>query len=775
MRRKQRGRKRERDRTEVCEMREFKELLDERCLSEEPAFCTAECPFCLDVREFIAKAEKGSFRAAFRMYAETVGFPGIVASFCDAPCEKKCIRREADKEVQLSLLERSVFSMVSDRRPNNYFMPPKDKKIVIIGGGLSGLGCALKCCWQKYHVEIYEQSDRLGGSLWEKDPSGSFLEEIRERFMYEKPVIRLNTRVDSLEELKFDACYIATGKDGDRFGQQLSGNGVFASGTDGVFLGGELTGRTPMEALADGLEAVYAIERFVKTGLMNHPEKKTGTRLKMNPELIAVSEPVSAKETLAGKEGLFGKEEIMKEAGRCLKCRCDACLKGCDLMNFYKKYPRRIEEEVEITIHPGTLSGNGTVATRLIATCSHCGRCATVCPQGIDVGKFLLANHNIMRAKGAMPRVFHEFWLKDMEFSMGEEASLLLLPRGTKTVKRVLFTGCRIGGTMTDTVKKLYAALLQKEESTALWLSCCGLPAQWAGEEKQYAEIQEKIKDVWESMGRPEVLCACESCLKSFRENIPEMNARSVYPLLDAGKTARSDNGSQYCVFDPCAAAKDPQSGKAVRRLAESMGLSLSELPRNGAYASCCSFGGHTAVSNPHYTEEVVKARAGESSAPYITYCANCRDVFVQAGKPAVHILELLFGDGKPDLLRETPTPSASRENRRRLKEELLKEYGSEQPEEQYHMSEKDEKIRLKISGELLEKIGRERLLTEDVEEVVRYCEESGNKVWEEETGIFSGHKMIGCATVWVSYLVKEDGSCELVNTWWHRMQITER
>jgi len=376
-----------------------------------------------------------------------------------------------------------------------------------------------------------------------------------------------------------------------------------------------------------------------------------------------------------------------------------------------------------------------------------------------------------------------------------KETDLVLLPPGRKTVKRVLFTGCRIGGTMPETVKKLYAALLQKEESTAVWLTCCGLPAEWAGEEKLHRSVLEELKETWEHLGRPELLCACESCLKSFREHLPEITARSVYPVLDVpeGEAAAITDvpelhspaaAARYSVFDPCAAAGDPEAGKAVRNLARGMGFTLSELPRNGAYASCCSFGGHTAISNPHYTEEVVRARAEEGADPYITYCANCRDVFVQAGKPAVHILELLFAGGKPDLLRKTPTPSESRENRRKLKEELVSFFEMQEkrnetgtkPERTDRESGKAMKqIQLKISDELLEKLGRERLLTEDVEEVVRYCEESGKKVWEEETGIFSGHKMVGCATVWVSYYCLEDGNCELVNAWWHRMQITER
>lgn len=147
-------------------MREFKKLLDEKCLANEPAFCTAACPFALDMREFMEKTARGSMRGAYRLYANTVAFPDIVARFCDRPCEKVCLRDKVDKPVQIGKIEESVCALSPNKTPNNYFMPHKPEKIVIIGAGLSGLGCALKACWQKYDVTIYEATDRIGGELW---------------------------------------------------------------------------------------------------------------------------------------------------------------------------------------------------------------------------------------------------------------------------------------------------------------------------------------------------------------------------------------------------------------------------------------------------------------------------------------------------------------------------------------------------------------------------------------------------------------------------------
>ena len=104
-------------------------------------------------------------------------------------------------------------------------------------------------------------------------------------------------------------------------------------------------------------------------------------------------------------------------------------------------------------------------------------------------------------------------------------------------------------------------------------------------------------------------------------------------------------------------------------------------MPLHDAFEQCCSFGGQPGVANPEYAKFVVQKRISENENPYITYCINCRDVFADAGKEAVHILDLLFGDGKAP--QKTATVSERRENRIRLKRDLLKKFWNAEPEEQ--------------------------------------------------------------------------------------------
>lgn len=127
---------------------------------------------------------------------------------------------------------------------------------------------------------------------------------------------------------------------------------------------------------------------------MNEPFRKEGTLLNLQTNGIERADRV-----VPANGESYTEEEAMQEITRCQKCSCDACMRACDLMRLHEKTPRRLYEEVYITIHPGTLSRDGTWATRLISTCDHCGLCKEVCPQHIDFSQFLLDSMRAMQKK----------------------------------------------------------------------------------------------------------------------------------------------------------------------------------------------------------------------------------------------------------------------------------------------------------------------------------------------------------------------------------------
>jgi len=732
------------------------------CLQNEPAFCTAVCPFNFDVRDFVHKLQQGRFNIAFKTYRQCVGFPGIVIALCEEPCAQACILKDKGGSVSLKLLEKASMDFARDTSPDQYNMPAKDKRIAVIGGGISGLACALRLAAKKYQVTVFEKSASIGGHLHELLPSEVFMDDIRSQFIHEQYTLRLNTEIVSLDELDFDAVYVATGKGGNAFGLSPSADGAFASTKDGVFLGGSLTGSDTMHAIADGLNASNAIETWLKIGMMNHPVTEGGTRLM--PEAVRPGEsPVISP----ANGSSYTKAEAVEEAKRCLRCSCDACVRYSPLLGYFQKFPKRITEEVQVTIQPSSLDGNATLATRLISTCDHCGLCKEVCPKDIDTGEFLLQSHKTMREKGAMPWAFHEFFLRDMAFS-NTEAALCKPPPGKAEVTYAFFPGCQLGASDPQYVMHSYRFLLRHFPGTAMMLNCCGAPAEWAGDGAIHAEVIEKIRANWNRLGQPLLIFACASCKLMFGKHLPEIKGEFLYTIMarKGFEAASRFDEVTASVFDPCSSRHETEVQQGVRELALKAGFTLEALPLEKNLAGCCSYGGQTAIAHPPYAANAVKQRISQNDKPYIAYCSNCRDIFTAAGKPSWHILDILFGLGSET--RPRPGVSERRNNRLELKQMLLNEFWKEEK-----TMEKPQE-RLLVTVELKEKLNKAWMPEQDILSVIENCENSMSKLLDPEKGTFSGHGTVGNMTYWVEYRPLQNGLFELVNAYCHRMKIEE-
>jgi len=724
------------------------------CMQDEPAFCTAVCPFNIDVRDFIAKIQQGRFNAAYKSYQNAVGFPGIVAALCNEPCGEACILKGCGGAISVRMLEKAAIDFARNTDPDQYNIPAKDKKVAIIGGGISGLACALRLASKNYNVSVFERTGRTGGHLNELMEPELVRVEIEKQFRYENFSLVSNCEVKSLDDLEFDSAFIATGKEGYSFG--------YGSARDGVFVGGSITGADTMHAIAQGLNASTAIENYLKTGKTAEVPIAGGTKL--------TKDAVRLKETIPvvpfnGRS--FSKEEAIEEARRCIKCNCDACVYYSPLLNYFQKFPRRITEEVEVTIHPGTLDGAGTVATRLISTCNHCGLCKEVCPKDIDTGEFLLRSHRAMREKGAMPWAFHEYYLRDMEFSDGE-AFVLKPPPGGRKSKFMFFPGCQLGASDPWYVMSSYKFLIENYPETALMAGCCGAPAEWAGDVEMHSRAVEKIKSSWIKLGKPVVLMACPTCRQMFREYLPELECRFIYEMIaEKGfEPSGSFTGITASIFDPCASRHEPDLQKTIRELATKAGFKLEALPMEGKMAECCSFGGQVAIAHPPYAENMTDKVVNRSSNPYIAYCSNCRDIFVSAGKQTWHILDIVFGPSPGK--KSEPTITERRSNRLLLKEKILKEFWKED------ISMKEPTNKMHVKPDLREKLNRAMILETDMLAVIEHCESTGSKIFDPAKGSFFGHLQIGNMTYWVEYRIDAASGYELINGYCHRMKIEE-
>ncbi|GAB1475682.1 FAD-dependent oxidoreductase [Bacillota bacterium] len=749
------------------------------CLQKELPFCQASCPFHLDIIDFIEKTGRGAYDAAYKTYRNAVTFPAIVSALCPEPCKALCpMGQEANggNAIELRGLERTVVAEAKNKDPIFYNVPKKKQRAAVIGAGVSGLACALRLAAKKYDVEVFEATNKLGGQLWNiADGSPEvggltpdiFLEDFQLQLKEEAITIHYNHRVNNLTELTekgFDAIYVATGSVGEDFGVTDT-DSPLSMGDAVCFAGGSLTGKSTIEALADGISMSLAIETFFKTGKAQYPGDNRITRVLVDPSKMEYKAGPGLNEA-----GSISTEDTQEEAGRCLRCRCDSCKIYCDLVAYTGKWPLRIKDEVQATMHQGQADVKPQPAKRLINICTHCGLCDDVCPANINMDSMFLEARKNLHRLNRMPWAFHDFWLKDMEFADGKLASIVRTSPGTDKSDYAFFPGCQLGASEPRYVTDAYRWLLGKAPTMALFLKCCGTPVKWAGNEEKHGETINQLRRDWEGLGKPKLVVACPNCMNNICEFLPEVQIISLYEFMEEKgglMPAMKGESEVWSVFDPCTAVGKDGLRQTIRTVTEKAGFQLEALPIQEDHTSCCSYGGQVSVANPEFADFVIEKRITESENPYVTYCINCRDSFLSKGKRTLHILDILFGDEGSRGHASLPTVTERRENRVLLKKTLLKDIWTEEMMDDRVKS----RIRLSINPELTTKLDRERILLEEIIETIEFCEKTGRKIEIGNCGSFSGYHRIGYMTYWVEYKGEGD-TFELLNAYSHRMRI---
>ncbi|MEG2323788.1 MAG: heterodisulfide reductase-related iron-sulfur binding cluster [Anaerovoracaceae bacterium] len=738
----------------------------ENCLQEENPYCTDDCPFQMNVIDFKEKMRSKRYNAAYKVLRNAVAFPDIVAALCPEYCGASCPRASMDKPVQVNLLEKTCVAKTKRKEPNEYNLPTKKGKVAIIGAGLSGLACGLRVASKKYEVVIYEKTDRIGGQLWELLPEKLFMEDIERQFKFENYTLNLKTEIKNIKELQnegFDAVYVATGKGGLDFGilDQEDGHCTLY-GETAAFAGGSLVGKDVINAIADGINMAWSVEVFLKTGKVQYIKEKEPTRVVVNTSSMTKCEPV-----IPTDGGIFTEEEIEEEASRCIDCQCDGCRNYCDLTAYYDKWPKQMRDDIMTTTMSADSIVHKTPAIKLINACTQCNLCDEGCPGGIKLGQMIKEARRKLHKLDRMPGAYHQFWVQDMQFANGKYASLTKTGRETESCDYAFFPGCHLGAANPQYVMRSYEWLLSKKSDTGIILRCCGVPADWAGNEQLHQEEIEALCNDWESLGKPTLIMACTSCMRHFREYMPQIPMISLYEIMVkwdiAAEVKFQAEDETYAIFDPCASRNEKPVQDSIRELTGNMGISIEELPNEARYG-CCGFGGNVEVANPKFAGRIAKERSNLSENPYITYCINCKDVFMDEGKPVKHILDVIFDIESKD--GNLPTVTQRRNNRVALKETLLKEMWGEEMENVPKL-----KYKLIISPEIQGKMNKLKILEEDICKVLEIGEDAGRRTLNSETNTYKCYRELGYITCWVEYRLI-DCKYQIVNLYTHRMKI---
>ncbi len=780
-------------------MQKYYEQFD-TCREHDNPPCVDACPFKMDFLTVQERIEKGRFNAAYKSMRDALIFPGIVAELCPAYCEGSCVRGCTGSPVRIRLLEKSVIAKASRKKSNAYNLPARKKRIAVIGAGLSGMGFAFKMASKKYDVTIFEKSGKIGGHLSRLMDEDTYMAEFDLRFENETYTLNLHSEVTDITSLckgtepagsnaanqgepsdsgGYDLIYVATGKEGNAFGVPLpdaagcsgdTGSGCMLMGETGVFAGGELCGKDLMHGLADSFKIAVAAENFLKTRRLAYPAAESQTQGMANPCLAN------------REEAALTEDACIAEAKRCTRCRCDACVAQCDIVSFFDKMPVKMRDEIFLSCKPTGSLVHKSPARKYVAACTMCGVLTEACPEHIDLcGMVKYARHQMHEAE-KVPAAYRQYFMRDMDFANSRVAALKKNAPGFGSGKYAFFPGCNLGALDPEYVIRPYQWLISKEPDTGLLLRCCSVPVDWNGDSTLHDEEIAKLRQDWEDLGKPALIMACMSCQKHINEYLPEIETISLYEFMEkhgfqkaevpGGKCPAADEHREklFSVFDPCSARNRDDVQSAIRTLAAACGVNTEELPEGDRHG-CCGFGGMGSIAAPDFARFVAEKRSELSDNPYIVYCSNCRDIFCDRGKKAIHILDILF-DIDADNTRPQPDLTQRRINRAVLKERLLDEIWKEE----WEMGSYESHYNLIISDEIREKINKQKVLEEDICEVISNAEATGRRTFSPETGHYKAYKEIGYITCWVEYSPADRDTgkeaYEIHNVYTHRMRI---
>lgn len=741
--------------------------LEALCTQEEPPACQSTCPVHLDVRSMMKAIGEGDFSKAYTLYSKGIPFGKIIAYSCDHPCENHCKRNEAGGTIRIRDLEKAIVTYGYKKRKKLLLLPENDKKVAIVGGGIRGLTAAYDLAKKGYKITIYDRSKQLGGSLWDlpRDtlPETIIREEIEELLLYPMTIvynedIKLDTLTDCegfLKKVDADILYVSCYSPVFRLGD----NHTLVTSNDHILTGSrgdEKHKNSPIYSIYDGRSAATAIDRILKKVSIMAGREKEGP---FKTTLFTSLDDVFIEGAIESSSDIYTAEEAILESKRCIQCECLECVKGCPFMAHYKSYPKKYVREVynNLSIAIGRRHANG-----LINTCNTCEQCEAICPNGLNMSAVFLAARGIMVDSKKMPQSAHEFAILDMELSNGEGYYLAEHQKGHAKSDYVFFPSCQLGASEPELLEEVYEDLCHKlDGGVGLLLGCCSIMAKWSGEATIFKENINQLRSSWEALGKPQVIVACPTCLKTLK-NEANMDAVGIWELFIENNWPIPLNGKDkpLMVHDACGTRYDEKTQKDIRVLAQGMGYHLGELKYTKATSPCCGYGGLTPFVDKALAGEITQNRVEQTSEAFLTYCINCRDRFLTEEKGAYHILELLYD--KVPVRRMPPTWSLRQDNRLMIKEKLLKNnWGKDIMEK--------EQLNLEINPELEALLNDRMIVRRNINDAIVNGEATNEKFCDAKTGYITTAYKPKNVTFWVVYKPKGNGY-EVINAYSHRM-----
>ena len=182
--------------------------------------CNNACPAGENIQAWLGLAQEGRYAEAWQKLVEENPLPAVHGRVCYHPCEDHCNRTFMDTPVSIHAIERFLGDKALEEGWQiEMNVPLSGKKVLIVGGGPSGISAAYHLRRAGHEVEIREAGPILGGMMHFGIPPyrlpRNILDTEIQRIVNLGIKVTLNHKVEDLlaekEAGAFDAVFVAVG------------------------------------------------------------------------------------------------------------------------------------------------------------------------------------------------------------------------------------------------------------------------------------------------------------------------------------------------------------------------------------------------------------------------------------------------------------------------------------------------------------------------------------------------------------------------------------
>jgi Fe-S oxidoreductase len=359
-------------------------------------------------------------------------------------------------------------------------------------------------------------------------------------------------------------------------------------------------------------------------------------------------------------------EELCRETDAALCFQCGTCTATCPLADQGKLNVRRL-------IRLGAF-GDGRPGTSAGApglwSCTTCAQCNVGCPRGVDVVGVVRHLRGRQWRKNEVPPGLRPLMWAELQdgnpyrlppSQRGAWAKSLTGPAAGSPdgATTVLYVGCtasydpRAQKTARAVAKLLAAAgvpfrLLGEKEV------CCGETPRALGVEGLFRDLSARNAEVLRAVGTSRVVTVSPHCFDALRAGLSKdvevvHYSQLLDELVSGGKLKLGRSPSGLLTYhDPCYLGRQHGVYDPPRRLLESTGAKLVEMPRSRRWALCCGGGGGNMWRESDAEGRLADLRVAEARetgasvlATACPFCVTCFTGSEAAGAARLDIVDV--------------------------------------------------------------------------------------------------------------------------------------